>query len=250
MSVARSLLSPSQAIWAEPWDGRDASGKCQRPLGLDGVAGLGTVLGVQWSEVQNGCAWHRVVLGWALGLCLLGAKGQGCDVLRMHHKGGPDGDRVRLEEPCQGAELEALWRSAKPMHVLPWGGTTPGTSLCCGLPSWKAACQKRPWCAGGHQVEHKPSVCPRGEAKSLWSCIASSVSREFFLSTEPWEATAGVVGSEQEMGSQEGPQENLDVGAQAVSWDCSVLRRLRGALPMCTSVGWEEWRQAQTLSGA
>lgn len=107
------------------------------------------------------------------------------------------------------------------MHILPWGGTIPGTSLCCGLPSWKAACQRRPWWGGGRQVEHKPSVCSHGEAKSLWSCIASSVSREFFLSTEPWEATAGVVGSalgsEQEMGSQEGPQEHFDVGAQAGS---------------------------------
>ena len=28
-----------------------------------------------------------------------------------------------------------------------WGGTTPGTSICWGPPSWKAAWQKRDWCS-------------------------------------------------------------------------------------------------------
>lgn len=60
-----------------------------------------------WLVVQSGCAWHRVVLGWALRLCLLGAKGQGCDVLRMHQQEGLM-DWVRPEEPWQAGEMEAL----------------------------------------------------------------------------------------------------------------------------------------------
>lgn len=251
VSVARSLLSPSQPIWAERWGGRDASGKCHRPIGLDGVAKLGTALGGWWCRVAvPGTGWYwgghwgcvcwvpkdRAVMCW------------GCTSRRAWWTGWGQRNRGRLERwrPCEGQQSG--------MPILPWGITTTGTSLFWGLPSWKAPCQKRTWvCWWTPSWAQAISVPPWWSKESLE--LHCQQSEQGVPSTEPWEATAGVVGSalgsEREMGSQEGPQEHLDVGAQAVSWVSSALRRRRDTLPTCTSVGWEEWRQAQTLlSGA
>lgn len=247
MSVARSLLSPSQPIWAEHWDGRVASGKCQRPIGLDEVARWGTVLDVQWSVVQSGCAWHRVVLAWALGLCLLGAKGKGCDVLRMHLAGGPDGlGEARGTVPgWRDGGLVKVKESR--MHILPWGGTTPGTSyklvyklgaaqlesslperpeVCWWTSSWTQAISVPLWWSKQPLELH----CQQDEERVLplhWALGGHSWSGGFSSS------------SEQGMGIQEGPQEHLDVGAQAASWDCSALRRLRGTMCKCWMGGME-----------
>lgn len=201
MSAARPPLSPSQPIWAEHWDDRDASGKCQRPIGLDGVAGAGTTtLDVQWSVVQSGCAWDGVVLEWALGPVSLGCQREGCDVLSMHHARGPD----RLGEA--GGTVPG-WRNGGLVKVTQAESTScpgveqPQAPLCAGgCQAGKRLGRKGFGCAGGHQVEHKPSVCSCDEANGLWSCIASWVNREFFLSTQPWETTVEVVGSA--LGSQ------------------------------------------------
>lgn len=197
MSRARPPLSPSQLIWVEGWDGRDACGKCQRPIGLDAVAGAGTVLDVQWCVVQGGCAWDGVVLGWALSPRSVGYQREvlavvcwGCTTQEGLM------DWMRPEGPCQAGEMEALWRSTKLNAHPALGWNNPRHQYVLGA-AWARMWLDRKClgCAGGHQVEHKPSVCPRDEANSLWCCIASRVSREFFLSTQPWKATAGVVGS-------------------------------------------------------
>jgi len=41
-----------------------------------------------------------------------------------------------------------------------WGGTAPGTCTGWGLPSWKAAWQKRTWGPGGCQIDHEAATCP------------------------------------------------------------------------------------------
>lgn len=134
--------------------------------------------------VVSGAEWPCLAQGGTgvgTGAVSVVCQGQGCDVLRMHHEGGPDG----LSEAGGTASLES-WRPCEGQHSpcpsCPVVGQPQAPVCAGGCPAGKRLARKGLGHAGGHQVEHKPSVCPHGEAKSLWSCIASRVSGGFFLS--------------------------------------------------------------------
>lgn len=87
--------------------------------------GLSWMRSGQWCRLAvPGTGWYR---GGRWGLSLLGARGKGTDVLRMHHAGGPDGLgeaggtvpgwRSGLGRPCEGQQSQ--------MHILPLGWKSP-----------------------------------------------------------------------------------------------------------------------------
>lgn len=192
MSVARPPLSPSQPIWAELWDGRDASEKCQRSIGLDGVAGAG----LSWMCSGQRCrvavpGWYR---GGRWGPCLLGAKGKGCDVLRVHHMGGPGGPGEGGTVPgWRNGGLVKVSKAKQCTSALGWNSPRHQCVLEAAQLENSLA-EKALGVLVDTQVEHNLELhCQQGEQGALPLHSAYSWSGGL---------TSGL--SEQEMGNQEG----------------------------------------------
>ena len=103
----------------------------------------------------------------------------------IHQKGRAaiQRDLDRLEKWADRNRMESNKWSTKPC---PWWGTTPGTNVCWGSPSWRAPWHKRTWgsCWTNKLNMSRQCVLTAKKANGILGCIRTSVvsrSREVIL---------------------------------------------------------------------